>query len=464
MYLRILKRSVAILLVSIMLLSGTVFADENQFEMTRLSGDSRIKTALEVSKNGFDSSEYVLIANGFNFPDALAGGPLAVALKAPILLTAQEQLEDEVLKEVIELGASKAIILGSEGSISQKVSDQLSVVADVERIGGEDRYETAALIANRVLNITGATSIAVTNGQKFPDALSASAYLGDRGMPIVLVTENSVPAASRMILNMPNVKDTVILGGEKTVSNDVFDELPNAERISGNNRYDTAIELSKKAFSSPKNIIIANGLNFPDALSAAALSGVYSAPIILTDADSLPGSVKDYLEEVNPSKVLLVGGRGSISSSVAGELLEILGEINKPKVPVFENNAYNDDYAKQMADIINDIRVEKGLNPLVWDEGLIEAAKIRAKEIEDKLSHTRPNGLRFETVNEAQVKGENLAIIAAHPQDVIDIMMSTSGQSGNILRDRADFKAIGVACWVSENGSVHWVQVFGLTK
>lgn len=461
---RIKKRFIAFLLIVIMILPNVVFADENQFEMTRLSGDSRIRTALEVSKNGFDSSEYVLIANGFNFPDALAGGPLAVALKAPILLTAKEQLEDEVLKEVIELGATKAIILGSEGSVSKKVSDQLSVVADVERIGGDDRYETAALIANRVLNITGATAVAVTNGQKFPDALSASAYLGDRGIPIVLVTENSVPVASKMIINLPNVKESVILGGIKTVSDDVLDELPNPERIAGNNRYDTAIELSKKAFNSPNNIIIANGQNFPDALSAAALSGVYSAPIILTDADSLPGSVKEYLEEVNPSRILLVGGRGSISSNVAGELLELLGEINKPKVPVFEKNAYNEDYAKEMADIINDIRIEKGLNPLVWDEGLIEAAKTRAKEIEEKLSHTRPNGSRFETVNEAQVKGENLAIIAAHPQDVIDIMMSVAGQSGNILRDRADFQAIGIACWVNANGDVHWVQVFGLTK
>lgn len=463
---KFVKSAFIVLLAFLMIIPITAVADENvKFEIVRISDKGRIETSIQVSSNAFKTSDYVIITNGYNFPDALAGGPLASALNAPILLTAKDSISDAVLKEVIELGASKAIILGSEGSVSKRVADQLKVVADVERIGGADRYETAALIAERVMNITGTTSVAVTNGHVYADALSASAYLGANGTPIVLVAEDNIPQATQRFLEHMDITKTIVVGGSNTVSLKIMNSLVNPERIAGSDRFETSIALSKRAYKNPSNIILVNAYNFPDALSAAGLTVKYKAPIVLTRQDALPTSIKNYLDEVQPKRVLMVGGKESISNEIAGELLDSFGEVNeKPKVPKFEPEQYYEEYAKEMAEIINKLRIEQGLEPFVWDEGLEAAAKIRAKEIVDNLSHTRPNGENFSTVNKEQVRGENLAILNAYPKDVIDIMMSASGQSSNLMRKEPYFKAVGIACWSDSEGNAHWAQMFGIPK
>lgn len=463
---KILKTTLIVALSLILMLPLRTGADDNvKFEIVRIADKGRIETSIRVSSNAFDTSDYVIITNGYNFPDALAGGPLASALNAPILLTAKESLSDAVLKEIIELGASKAIILGSEGSVTKRVAEQLNVVADVERIGGGDRYETAALIAERVMNITGTTSVAVTNGHMYPDALSASAYLGANGIPIVLVAENSIPIATQKFLDHMDINKTIVVGGVKTVSGAVMNNLINPERIAGSNRFETSIALSKKAYKNPSNVVLVNAYNFPDALSAAGLTSKYKAPILLTAQDALPKNIKNYLEQIKPRRVLMVGGKESISTEIAGELLDSFGELNgKPQVPEFSPQEYNEEYAKEMAEIINKLRTDQGLEPFVWDSGLEAAAKIRAKEIVENLSHTRPNGENFSTVNKEQIRGENLAILNAYPKDVIDIMMSASGQSSNLLRKEPYFKAIGIACWADSEGKAHWVQMFGVPK
>lgn len=78
----------------------------------RISGADRYQTAIEVSKQGWEQSETVVIARGDSFPDALAGAPLAYKLDAPILLTKSNKLSSEVKIELNRLGAEKAVILG----------------------------------------------------------------------------------------------------------------------------------------------------------------------------------------------------------------------------------------------------------------------------------------------------------------------------------------------------------------
>ncbi|MDO5718130.1 MAG: cell wall-binding repeat-containing protein [Tissierellia bacterium] len=460
------KRSIAVLLAVFLAFPITAAADDSDLkvEITRIAGDNRYETSLEVSKNAFESAEYAIIANGSNFPDALAGGPLAAALDAPILLVSQNEIPSGVLKEIVQLKASNIIILGSTGSVSNKIESQLNAVAEVERLGGEDRYETAALIAERVQEITGSTTVAISNGLLFPDALSASAYLGDRGIPILLTKSDELPKATSDFFKKFPVTKSIVLGGNKTVSAEVSNDLPDPTRIAGNNRFSTAIELAKRGFEKPRNIILVNGHNFPDALSAVALSGIYNAPIILTESDKLSKEDIDYLKDTEPDKLLVVGGRGSVAPDVVVEIIDLFKSQIKPiDKPELNPNSFNDIYARQMAEEINAIRKENGRYELVWDDVLAEAAKIRAKEIVDKLSHTRPNGETWNTVSK-QAKGENLAQFNGFPIDVVKILMSSSGHSTNILKERSDFKAVGIACWTDSDGNTFWVQLFGLPK
>ncbi|MFP3471726.1 cell wall-binding repeat-containing protein, partial [Micrococcus sp. SIMBA_144] len=89
-------------------------------------------------------------------------------------------MDREVQKEIKRLGASKAIVLGGSGAVSNYVAYQLKGLGlKVERISGDDRFETAANIAAR---LDGDPKKAiVANGLSFPDALAIAPYAAKNG-------------------------------------------------------------------------------------------------------------------------------------------------------------------------------------------------------------------------------------------------------------------------------------------
>ena len=114
-------------------------------------------------------------------------------------------------------------------------------------------------------------------------------------------------------------------------------------------------------------------------------------------------------------------------------------------------------YANSVIEETNLERANYGLNALRVDEQLMAAAQVRAGEIVQKFSHTRPDGTAWRTVSSAAY-GENIARGHNNPDRVMAAWMSSSGHRQNILR--ASFSSIGVAC--ARVGNVcYWVQLFG---
>ena len=91
-------------------------------------------------------------------------------------------------------------------------------------------------------------------------------------------------------------------------------------RLAGGDRYATSIAISKSGWTNAANVIISTGSNFPDALSASALSKLKDAPILLTSKDSLSLDIIAELKRLKVSTAYLVGGMGVISDSVENEL------------------------------------------------------------------------------------------------------------------------------------------------
>jgi putative cell wall-binding protein len=152
----------------------------------RLSGPGRYETAAAISTEGWTTSQYVVIATGENFPDALAGAPLAHAYGAPLLLVPSGSIPASVSAEITRLGATKAIILGGTGSVGTGVEYALRTrfggEVNVRRISGAGRYETAAKIALEVrdryqsLGLPLGERIVVATGASFPDAMAAASF------------------------------------------------------------------------------------------------------------------------------------------------------------------------------------------------------------------------------------------------------------------------------------------------
>lgn len=104
---------------------------------------------------------------------------------------------------------------------------------------------------------------------------------------------------------------------------------------------------------------------------------------------------------------------------------------------------------------INTIRVQNGLNELIWNDNLEYVANVRAKELPQNFSHTRPNGKPWYTVNSKIQGGENLAYGFETAEDVVNAWMNSESHRDNILY--ADFREIAIAIYIVD-GTYYWAQ------
>ncbi len=148
----------------------------------------------------------------------------------------------------------------------------------------------------------------------------------------VYVTEYSLDQVSLIDLATLEVVSSVRVGDEpysvasdstgKVAVTNFFDDTISivgleTERLAGQSRFATAVEVSKRAFPSGANtVFLANGLNFPDALSAGPAAGLLDGSLLLTAPTSLPSVVRDELVRLAPDTIYIVGGVSAVSASV----------------------------------------------------------------------------------------------------------------------------------------------------
>ena len=219
----------------------------------RLAGLDRFGTGAAVSQRTGNEwgSDVVVLATGRDFPDALAGAPLAYQLEAPLLLCEKSSIPASVTAEIRRVGATKAVILGSESVVDANVVSQLHSIFGttspdvVGRIGGRDRFETAAMIAEQVIDMQGDErphAAFVTTGRNYPDALSASGLAALMGYPILLTETGSVPPATAEALESLDITQTIVLGSDRVVSGPVYTRVHGKRRLAGATRYDTSAD------------------------------------------------------------------------------------------------------------------------------------------------------------------------------------------------------------------------------
>ena len=177
----------------------------------------------------------------------------------------------------------------------------------LDRMGGGDRYDTAALLAHRVAAEGRAgTTILLTTGENFPDALSAGGWRGDAA--IVLTRRGSIPASSLEVLSESWVRDVFVIGGpnviDETVVNRVRQLGKTVTRLWGENRFGTSVEVSKATNTSGSStkIWIAPGNSFVDQLiAAAAARRTDGAFLIVPESGVLSNSTAEEIRRVASS-------------------------------------------------------------------------------------------------------------------------------------------------------------------
>jgi len=119
------------------------------------------------------------------------------------------------------------VVLGGTGAVSDDVLDAAQAAvpgAAVRRVAGPDRFATAAEISEDTFVLSPDT-VFVANGLGFPDALAGAPAAIWSDAPLLLVTTDTVPTATRKELERIGPSQIVILGGTAVVSDAVAAQL-----------------------------------------------------------------------------------------------------------------------------------------------------------------------------------------------------------------------------------------------
>lgn len=307
---------------------GTVIMPKRLIESRRLAGDDRFATNTALSRSQFaDGADVpVVIVNGLNFPDALSAGPLATTFGATLLMVRPSSIPTATLAELERLDPTFFVIVGGTGAVSEAVEAQLASFAsnpgdNVIRIEGPDRYATSRAVLSEGFAALQPEVVLLATGRDYPDALAATAAAGySRG--VVLLVNGAAAAldpASTTLLASINAP-VFIVGGPGAVSAGIQTSVEGLglfeDRLGGNNRFETSVEIAIRFFFYADSAFLANGFGFADALAAGPVAGERGAPIYLTAGSCVSDVVWNDLMELAANEVLSVGGEGVLGSDV----------------------------------------------------------------------------------------------------------------------------------------------------
>ena len=211
--------------------------------------------------------------------------------------------------------------LALSGAVAAATPANAAAGFGLDRIAGENRYETSAAIAAAFGATSGAILASGETGRSV-DALSANFLAGVQGVPVLLTQRDRVPASVMARLNaLTGAKNVTIVGGTVAVSAAVETQLRGmgftVTRLGGADRYATseAIITAGRASASPIGLV-ASGLSFPDALAGAPLSYKGKHPVFLTAGATIPQDTLDAMVAAGTRQVIILGGTAAVPASV----------------------------------------------------------------------------------------------------------------------------------------------------
>ena len=183
-------------------------------------GADRYATNAEIIKE-FKDADTCIIASGENFADSLSIGAYATKNGYPIVLVQKDKINDVTKQALKNSKIKKCYIVGGENSVSKSLEKELPQV--IERIAGNDRYETSLKIADKFYK--DAEGAYLASGEVFADSLAIDPIAAKFDVPLILTPKDKLPQKTLEYLEKSKIIQVAIIGGEKTVSKQIQQEL-----------------------------------------------------------------------------------------------------------------------------------------------------------------------------------------------------------------------------------------------
>jgi hypothetical protein len=318
---------------------GEPYPDETNPKITRIWGNTRYDTAMAVCKQGWTTSQNVIIVSGENYPDAIVSTPLAHQLgNAPILLTRASYLGDDVYAELKSLQCKNVYLVGGTGVISTSIESKLkSIGYKVTRYGGATRIDTALLVAKQMSN---KKECVIVDGNKFLPALAMSTMAAAKNMPILLTyTYYNSKSASRQQVTPEQLRNwyydnprTCYIIGTTDLTNSMIGGIYGddfmGEPVDSDNLVTDIFVGGFNNFVTPltgSTVYAASSTDYPDGLTGGALAIKNNGLLIpVIDRD---GEIEYDIERLsNVHKVVILGGQGAVPHTYYSQFSDALSK------------------------------------------------------------------------------------------------------------------------------------------
>ena len=279
-----------------------------------------ISNSVYLSQDDFpDGAPAAVITNSENCPDSLTATVLAEAANGPLLLTSSTALSTSVRNELVRLKVTKVFIVGLSTTIVNAVKTALPTLAagQIVVLAGSDRYQTAALVAGKVKELTGGppARVFIVPGDVYGSSLAAAAIAAANGWPILLTpAAGPFPAASAQAIVDLGVTtgirvDTVVDPGVSgfTVENTIMGATSPADDPGA--RYTEALAMAEYAvqqgwatyahvaLGEEQGGSVAYSENFPDNVLLASHIAREGGAYLLSKSTGLHSTVVNLLKE-----------------------------------------------------------------------------------------------------------------------------------------------------------------------
>lgn len=208
---------------------------------TRVYGNDRFATSAKVldyvvrneGSTGADPTDRiheqyngtVMLANGYNFPDALVASVPSAIYTQPILLTETNTVPSPVKAALADTyyQINKVMVVGGPNSVSSEALGQINI-SNIDRLSGNNRQLTSMAVAEEYFTHGG--QAIVVNGKDYPDALSAG-QLGFVENAPVLLTESPAVLGDALVkyLNDNRMTEIHIVGGVNSVTDAIAQQI-----------------------------------------------------------------------------------------------------------------------------------------------------------------------------------------------------------------------------------------------
>lgn len=287
-------------------------------------------------------------------------------------------------------------------------AEEQTTVQETKRIYGQDRYETSAkIVAEGWKDNTEYAVLAAGMNENLVDSLAAAPLAKLYNAPILLTEGKTLTPATRDELKRLETKTVFLTTGKEVIQDQVINELSDLGislvYLGGKDRFETsvniALEMAKvKPF---KEIVLTSAWTNADALSIAPIAAMKGMPILLTNTESLPSTVKSYIDtmENEIECTYILGGEEMVSQTIEAAMpyakrifgvnryetnLKVLEEFSKEfqGLNVFITNGEDNHLVDALA--VSPLAALVGAPVVLTDSNMSQATKEFIEKLESK--------------------------------------------------------------------------------